>query len=55
MCRTHLNDEPRVLLDPNTWSEDGAVALAGLVPSDDGRFVAYGVARCRLRLAQVGT
>ncbi len=39
-----LDDEPRVLLDPNTWSEDGAVALAGLVPSDDGRFVAYGVA-----------
>ena len=36
-------DEPpgRVLLDPNTWSEDGTVALAGFAPSRDGRYVAY--------------
>lgn len=33
--------EPRVLLDPNTWSEDGTVALAGAVPSPDGDRVAY--------------
>jgi len=39
-----LDGEPRVLIDPNTWSDDGTVALAGLVPSDDGRYVAYGVA-----------
>ncbi|MCY3971146.1 MAG: prolyl oligopeptidase family serine peptidase [Acidobacteria bacterium] len=36
-------DEPpgRVLLDPNTWSQDGTVALAGFAPSRDGRYVAY--------------
>ena len=37
-----LDDEPQVLLDPNTWSEDGTVALTGSVFSDDGRYVAYG-------------
>ncbi len=31
----------RVLLDPNTWSEDATVALAGMTPSRDGRYVAY--------------
>ncbi len=35
---------PRVLLDPNGWSKDGTVALSGVVPSDDGRHLAYGVA-----------
>lgn len=39
-----LDGEPRVLIDPNTWSKDGTVALAGVVPSDDGKFMAYGVA-----------
>ena len=36
-------DEPpgRVLLDPNGWSEDATVALAGMTPSRDGRYVAY--------------
>ena len=38
------DDEPRVLLDPNGWSEDGTVALAGTVASPDGRYLAYGVA-----------
>jgi prolyl oligopeptidase len=36
-----LDDEPVVLMDPNTWSEDGTVALAAYFPSPDGRFVAY--------------
>ena len=31
----------RGLLDPNTWSEDATVALAGMTPSRDGRYVAY--------------
>jgi prolyl oligopeptidase len=35
---------PRVLLDPNAWSEDGTVALAGRSASPDGRYLAYGVA-----------
>ncbi len=38
-----LSGEPRVLIDPNTWSEDGTVALAGVAPSEDGRYIAYGV------------
>jgi prolyl oligopeptidase len=36
--------EGRVLLDPNKWSKDGTVALSGLEPSDDGKYLAYGVA-----------
>ena len=35
--------EPRVLLDPNAWSADGTVALAGLSLSEDGELAAYGV------------
>ena len=38
-----LDEEPRVLIDPNGWSEDGTVALSGLAPSPDGRHVAYGI------------
>ena len=34
----------RVLLDPNRWSKDGTVALSGLTPSRDGKYLAYGVA-----------
>src|SRR5881296_3121566 len=36
--------EPEVLLDPNTFSEDGTVALATLALSEDGRQLAYGTA-----------
>ena len=39
-----LDSESSVLVDPNTWSKDGTVALAGFAPSDDGRYAAYGVA-----------
>jgi prolyl oligopeptidase len=35
---------PRVVLDPNTWSKDGTVALAGAAFSDDGKYLAYSVA-----------
>ena len=38
-----LTSEPTVLLDPNSWSKDGTIALAGSAFSDDGRYVAYGV------------
>jgi len=38
-----VDGEPRVLLDPNTWSDDGATALANYVPSPDGRHVVYSV------------
>ena len=36
-----LDDKPRALLDPNTWSKDGTIALGGLGFSDDGKYVAY--------------
>ncbi|PTL79327.1 prolyl oligopeptidase family protein [Vitiosangium sp. GDMCC 1.1324] len=39
-----LGAEPRVLLDPNTLSADGTVALAGLAITQDGNLLAYGVA-----------
>lgn len=39
-----LDSEPRILIDPNEWSNDGTVALTGTSFSDDGRYVSYGVA-----------
>lgn len=39
-----LDGEPRVLIDPNKWSKDGTVALTGLEVSDDGKYLAYGIA-----------
>ena len=39
-----LDEEPVVLFDPNTWSDDGTVALAGMAFTEDGKYVAYGVA-----------
>ncbi|VTT97454.1 prolyl endopeptidase : Prolyl oligopeptidase OS=Planctomyces brasiliensis (strain ATCC 49424 / DSM 5305 / JCM 21570 / NBRC 103401 / IFAM 1448) GN=Plabr_0450 PE=4 SV=1: Peptidase_S9_N: Peptidase_S9 [Gemmataceae bacterium] len=39
-----LDAEPKLLLDPNTWSKDGTVALAGMALTDDAKFLAYGTA-----------
>lgn len=39
-----LNGEPEVLLDPNTLSGDGTVAVIDLSVSDDGRLAAYSIA-----------
>ena len=36
-----LDAPPEVLLDPNTLSADGTVALGGTTFSDDGRYMAY--------------
>lgn len=35
--------EPRVLIDPNEWSDDDATALAGYWPSETGKYVAYAI------------
>ena len=40
-----LDGEPRVLLDPNKLSADGTVALSGTTVSDDGKLLAYGLAK----------
>ena len=40
-----LKATPRSLLDPNTLSPDGTVALSMMEPSEDGRHLAYGLSR----------
>jgi prolyl oligopeptidase len=39
-----LKESPRLLLDPNTLSADGTVALAGTAVSPDGKLLAYSTA-----------
>jgi prolyl oligopeptidase len=36
-----LGAEPKVLIDPNSFSDDATVALAGTSVSPDGRYIAY--------------
>lgn len=36
-------EEARVLLDPNTMSDDGSVSLKGIFPTHDGKRIAYRV------------
>ena len=38
-----LDAEPTVLLDPNTLSEDGTVALSGIAISENAQYLAYGL------------
>jgi prolyl oligopeptidase len=40
-----LEDEPRMLVDPNKLSDDGTVAMIGFMPSKDGKFLAYGLSQ----------
>jgi len=37
------NGNPKVLLDPNTFSNDGTVALSDYAFSWDGRYIAYSI------------
>ena len=37
-----LDDQPKTLIDPNQWSEDGTVALGGIAISKDGALLGYG-------------
>ncbi len=39
------NGEERVLLDPNTLSDDGTVAMANYAFSENGKYVAYAISR----------
>ena len=40
--RKGFKDSPEMVIDPNTWSEDGTIAMDWWVPSDDGLLIAYG-------------
>lgn len=39
-----VTEQRTVLIDPNTLSEDGTIALGSWHPSDDGRLLAYSIA-----------
>lgn len=40
-----LQDEPKVLIDPNIFSQDGTVSLSSISISNDGKLIAYGISR----------
>src|SRR5256885_9312921 len=41
--RESLGGPAKLVLDPNTLSADGSIALAGFSPSPDGHYLAYGI------------
>jgi prolyl oligopeptidase len=41
--RDSIDAPPRLLIDPNGWSKDGATALAEWTPSEDGKRLLYGI------------
>ncbi|MGQ7867959.1 prolyl oligopeptidase family serine peptidase [Sunxiuqinia sp. sy24] len=41
----YLDQEAEVILDPNTFSEDGTIALSGIELSEDGQHLVYMVAK----------
>lgn len=43
--RNGPDGDPRVLLDPNSFSPDGTIALSDLEASHDGKYLAYSIAR----------
>lgn len=58
--RTGRTGEPRVVIDPNVISPDGALSLAQYEPSPDGRWLAYGLSEggadwLTIRVRNVGT
>jgi prolyl oligopeptidase len=40
-----LEEAERVILDPNKLSDDGTVALTNFAPSEDGKYLGYGISR----------
>jgi prolyl oligopeptidase len=43
--RDGIDGTPKVLLDPNTFSPDGTIALAGQNASNDGKYLAYSISK----------
>ncbi len=41
----HLDDTPTILIDPNTLSADGTVALSSLAISNNGELMGYGLSK----------
>ena len=41
VVRDGVDGADRIVIDPNTWSEDGATALAEWAVSEDGRYLAF--------------
>ena len=39
------NEKPKALIDPNTFSKDGTIALSGIAISNDGKYIAYSISR----------
>jgi prolyl oligopeptidase len=44
-CQKSLTAEPELVLDPNTFSTDGTVALANTAFSKNGKYLGYAIAR----------
>jgi prolyl oligopeptidase len=44
LVQEHRDAPPRVLIDPNTFSREGMLALVDALPAPDGRYLAYTVA-----------
>ena len=40
-----LGGTPRLVIDPNTLSEDGTIALTDMTPTDDGALMAYALSK----------
>ena len=40
-----LDEEPKVLIDPNLWSEDGTISLSRFEVSEDGKYLAYAISK----------
>jgi prolyl oligopeptidase len=48
-----LNGTPEVLIDPNTFSKDGTVALGSISISKDGKYLAYEVSKAGSDWAEI--
>ncbi|MDJ1181372.1 prolyl oligopeptidase family serine peptidase [Roseofilum sp. BLCC_M91] len=44
-CLKAPDPDPQILLDPNTLSEDGTIALSRISISDNGEYLAYGLSQ----------
>jgi prolyl oligopeptidase len=40
-----LEGDERMVLDPNTLSEDGTISLSAFYPSEDGKYIGYGLSQ----------